>query len=245
MEPALPVGVREIERGAVCADSRRTRHVRVGLADGPTVRVYDPEALVTPDMVGSERTVELAAVVASVAPAEAQTTQVVVEAGGQPAFRGLVVAFDDDAALLDVGAGTVRFDTATVDRRVHVGDYVRVTDAVVHVEGVSPAGQDHEAFLGQLAADDPDARREAARYLGHQGSEAAVDPLVECYRSATDPEVREAVVGALGRLALTARGPGSSPNARLRSTLEAATGDEASAVRRAADEWLERVGSHW
>lgn len=247
MDAALPVDVREIERGSVHTEPRRTRHVRLGLADGPTLRVYDPRALVTPDVVGSERTVELAAVVATVDPADEQRARVTVGPGEQPVFQGLVVAFEDDCgeALLDVGDGTVRFDTVTVDRRIHVGDYVRVTDAVVHVEGISPPGQDDDAFLGQLAEGDPDARREAARYLGHQGSADAVDPLVECYRQSSDPGVREAVVDALGRVALAARGPGNPPNARVRSTLEAATGDESRAVRETADQWLERVRSEW
>lgn len=247
MDAALPVEVREIEPGTVHSDPRRTRHVRLRVEDGPLVRVYDPRGVVTPDAVGDRRTVELAAVVATVETTSRQRGHVDVEAGERPVFQGPVVTFDGEGeqALLDVGVGTVRFDTVTVDRRVHVGDFVRVTGAVVHVEGMTPGGRSQGAFVGRLQGDDAADRRSAARYLGHCGDETAVDPLVECYRREREPAVREAVVAALGRLALSTRRPDEAPNPRVRSTLEAATGDEAAIVRETADEWLGRVTDYW
>lgn len=247
MDAALPAEIREIDPGTVHREPRETRHVRLCVTGGPTVRVYDPGTVVTPDAVGTERDLELAAVVATVDRADEQVGRVETDAAETPVFQGLVVSFDADAeeALLDVGVGTVRFDTVTVDRRVHVGDYVRLTGAVVHVEGMTPPGRPDERFLTQLRAEDAHDRRDAARYLGFRGTEDAVDALVECYRAEPDPAVREAVVTALGRLGITAQRPGESPNPRVRSTLEAATGDEAELVRDAADEWLGRVSDHW
>ncbi|MFB6164477.1 MAG: HEAT repeat domain-containing protein [Haloarculaceae archaeon] len=247
MDAALPVRVVEIEPGTVHREPRRSRHVRVRLPDGPTVRVYDPRSVVTPDAVGTERTLELAAVVATVEAAPGAETGLDVAEGSVPEFRGLVVAFDaaGEEAVLDVGAGTVRFDTVTVDRRVHVGDVVRLRRPVVHVESMTPAGQPYDGFLGQLEAADAADRRVAARYLGFRGSERAVGPLVERFRAERSPAVREAIVTALGRLAITARRPAAAPNPRVRSTLEAATGDEAERVRVVADEWVERVSTHW
>lgn len=247
MDAALPVRVVEIEPGTVHREPRRSRHVRVRLPDGPAFRVYDPRSVVTPDAVGTERRLALAAVVATVDPMPGAATAVTVGDGGTPRFRGRVIAFDEGGAeaLLDVGVGTVRFDTVTVDARVHVGDVVRLEGPVVHVEAMEPAGQSYDAFLDQLAADDPSARRVAARYLGYRGRERAVAPLVERFRAERDPAVREAVVTALGRLAITARRPDEAPDPRVRSTLEAATGDEAAGVRAVADEWLDRVASRW
>lgn len=247
MEAALPAEVREVDPGTVHREPRETRHVRLCPADGPTMRVYDPATVVTPDAVGTERDFELAAVVATVEQVTERVSRVETDAGETPVFQGLVVGFDaaGEEALLDIGTGTVRFDTVTIDRRVHVGDYVRLTGAVVHVEGMTPPGRPYERFLTQLSDDDAGARREAARYLGFDESEDAVDALVECYRAEPEPAVREAVITALGRLAITARRPGESPEPRVRSTLEAATGDEARLVREAADEWLARVSDYW
>lgn len=247
MEAALPAEIREIDPGTVHREPRATRHVRLCVTDGPTVRVYDPGMVVTPDAVGTERDFELAAVVATVERTDERVGRIETDAAETPVFQGLVVSFDADGeeALLDVGVGTVQFDTVTLDRRVHVGDYVRLTGAIVHVEGMTPRGQPYERFLTQLEEDDAQARREAARHLGFRGSERGVDALVECYRAEAEPAVREAVITALGRLAITAQRPGESPNPRVRSTLEAATGDESELVREAADEWVARVSDYW
>ena len=248
MQAALPVEVRGIEPGAAHSDPPSTRHVRLRVADGPVVRVYDPRTVVTPDAVGTERTVELVAVATTVEARAGESTGVEARSGQVPAFRGVVVTFDaagSDEALLDVGVGTVRFDTATVEERVHVGDFVRLRGPTVHVDGMDPDGKDYEAFLAQLDAAAPPARREAAAHLGHCGSDRAVEPLVERFRVDSAPSVRRAVVAALGRIAITAHRPDEGPDPRIRSTLEAAAGDAAKPVRDAADEWLDRLESRW
>jgi len=248
MHAALPVEVREIEPGAVHSDPPSARHVRLRVPDGPIVRVYDPRTVVTPDAVGTERTVELVAVATSLQTQHERTTGVDARSGEVPAFEGIVVTFDEsdgDEALLDVGIGTVRFNTATIDERIHVGDFVRLSGPTVHVDGMDPAGQDYEDFITQLDAETPTARREAAAHLGHCDSDRAVDPLVERFRAESAPSVRRAIVAALGRIAITAYPPNRGPNPRVRSTLEAATGDAAEPVRDAADEWLDRLESRW
>lgn len=248
MQAALPVEVLGIEPGTAHGDPPSTRHVRLRVTDGPVVRVYDPRTVVTPDAVGTERTVELVAVATTVEARAVESTGVEARSGQVPAFRGVVVTFADagnDEALLDVGVGTVRFDTATVEERVHVGDFVRLRGPTVHVDGMDPDGQDYEGFLAQLDTDAPPARREAAAHLGHCGSDRAVEPLVERFRAESAPSVRRAVVAALGRIAITAHRPGERPDPRIRSTLEAATGDAAKPVRDAADEWLDRLESRW
>ncbi|MFB6084224.1 MAG: HEAT repeat domain-containing protein [Halorientalis sp.] len=246
MDAALPVRVEAIEPGTVRRRPRRSRHVRLRVADGATIAVYDPRTVVTPDAVGTEREVELSAEVPSVEPHPTGEAGIVTRAGGDAVtFHGVVVTVEGATALLDVGAGTVRFDAGSVDRRCYVGDRLELADPVVHVTGMSPAGRSYEAYLSQLDGDDPDARREAATHLGHRGRERAVDELVARFRAESDPTVRRAVVTALGRLAVTARRPDERPDPRIRSTLEAATGDEAPEVRDAADEWLDRVDGYW
>ena len=248
MHAALPVEIREIEPGAVHSDPPSARHVRMRVPGGSVVRVYDPRTVVTPDAVGTERTVELVAVATSVETSHERTTGVDARSGEVPAFEGIVVTFDEagsDEALLDVGVGTVRFNTATIEERVHVGDFVRLSGPTVHVVGMDPQGQDYDAFLAQLAAPEPSARREAAAHLGHRGSDRAVDPLVDRFRTDSAPSVRRAVVAALGRIAITAYRPGERPDPRIRSTLEVATSDTAQPVRDAADEWLDRLESRW
>jgi hypothetical protein len=248
MDAALPVQVESIEPGTVRRRPRRSRHVHLQVADGGTIAVYDPETVVTPDAVGTEREVELSAEVPSVEPCSTAEAGIHPQAGGDAVrFYGIVVTFDGSGseALLDVGAGTVRFDTSSVERRLYVGDFLELTDPVVHVTGMSPTGQSYDAYLSQLDSDDPDARREAATHLGHRGRECAVDRLVAQFRAESEPGVRRAVVTALGRLAVTARRPDERPDPRIRSTLEAATGDEAREVRNAADEWLDRVSGYW
>jgi HEAT repeat protein len=110
---------------------------------------------------------------------------------------------------------------------------------------MDPAGQEYADFVAQLDADTPTARREAAAHLGHCDSDGAVGPLVERFRAESAPSVRRAIVAALGRIAITAYPPNQGPNPRIRSTLEAATGDAAGPVRDAADEWLDRLESRW
>jgi hypothetical protein len=248
MHAALPVEVAEIEPGAPHSDPPSARHVRLCVPDGPTIRVYDPRTVVTPDAVGTERTVELVVVATAIERRHERATGVDVRSGGVPSFQGIVVTFDEagsDEALLDVGVGTVRFNTATLDERIHVGDFVALSGPTVHVDGMDPAGKEYADFLDQLEAEDPPARREAAAHLGHCGSDRAVDPLVERFRNDPAPSVRRAVVAALGRIAITAYPPNRGPDPRLRSTLEVATGDTAKPVRDAADEWLDRLESRW
>jgi hypothetical protein len=248
MDAALPVQVEAIEPGTVHRRPRRSRHVRLQVTDGATIVVYDPETVVTPDAVGTEREVELSAAVPSVESCPAGEVGIRAQADGDAVtFYGIVVTFDEAGAeaLLDVGVGTVRFDTDSVEQRLYVGDCLELTEPVVHVTGMSPAGQSYDAYLSQLDSDDPDARREAATHLGHRGRERAVDRLVAQFRAEGEPSVRRAVVTALGRLAVTARRPDERPDPRIRSTLEAATGDEARTVRDAADEWLDRVAGYW
>lgn len=247
MDAALPVQIEAIEPGTVRRRPRRSRHVRLQV-DGATIAVYDPQTVVTPDAVGTEREVELSAEVPSVEPCPTGEVGIDTQADGDAVtFYGIVVTFDEagTAALLDVGAGTVQFDTGSVDQRLYVGDFLELADPVVHVTGMSPTGQSYDAYLSQLDSDDPAARREAATHLGHRGRECAVDRLVAQFRAEGDPGVRRAVVTALGRLAVTARRPDERPDPRIRSTLEAATGDEAQEVRNAADEWLGRVAGYW
>jgi HEAT repeat protein len=110
---------------------------------------------------------------------------------------------------------------------------------------MEPAGQGYEAFVDQLSAADADTRRGAAAYLGTRGSEEAVGALVAQFRTESEPTVRETIVGALGRIAIAANSAGETPDASIRSTLEAATGDESERVRNCADEWLGRVDDHW
>lgn len=248
MDAALPARVEAIEPGTVHRCPRRSRHVQLQVGDEATIVVYDPRTVVTPDAVGTERDVEVSAEVPSVEPCHTGEVGIVSAAGGDAVtLYGVVVAFGEAGteALLDVGAGTVQFDTSSVDRRLYAGDCLELTDPVVHVTGMSPPGQSYEAYVSQLGSDDPDARREAATHLGHRGREGAVDRLVAQFRVEAEQRVRRAVVTALGRLAVTARRPDEPPDPRVRSTLEAATGDEARAVRDAADEWLDRVAGHW
>ena len=248
MDAALPVQVEAIEPGTVRRRPRRSRHVRLRVADGAVIAVYDPRTVVTPDAVDTEREVDLSVAVPSVEPCPTGKVGIQARADGDAvSFNGIVVTFDEPVAeaLLDVGVGTLRFDTDSVDQRLYVGDCLELTDPVVHVTGMSPAGQSYDAYLSQLDSDDPDARREAATHLGHRGRERAVDRLVTQFRAESEPGVRRTVVTALGRLAVTARRPDERPDPRIRSTLEAATGDEARTVRDAADEWLDRVAGYW
>ncbi|AQL42688.1 hypothetical protein BV210_08180 [Halorientalis sp. IM1011] len=246
MDAALPVKVEAIEPGTVRRRPRRSRHVRLQVADRATIAVYDPETVVTPDAVGTEREVDLSAEVPSVEPYPGGEVGIAAQSGGDTVtLYGIVVAVEGTAALLDVGAGTVRFDTSSTDRRLYVGDCLELADPVVHVTEMSPTGQSYDAYLSQLDSDDPDARREAATHLGHRGSERAVDRLVAQFRAEDEAGVRRAIVTTLGRLAVTARRPDERPDPRIRSTLEAATGDEAQEVRNAADGWLDRVGDYW
>ncbi|WP_193767601.1 HEAT repeat domain-containing protein [Halorientalis pallida] len=248
MDAALPVQIEAIEPGTVRRRPRRSRHVRLQVGDGATIAVYDPQTVVTPDAVGTEREMELSAEVPAVESRPTGEAGIAARSGGDAVtFYGIVVTVDEAGteALLDVGSGTVRFDTSSVDRRLYVGDFLELADPVVHVTGMSPTGRSYEAYLSQLDSDDPAARREAATHLGHRGRERAVDRLVAQFRAEHDPSVRRAVVTALGRLAVTARRPDERPDPRIRSTLEAATGDEAREVRDAADDWLDRVASYW
>ncbi|WP_336001159.1 HEAT repeat domain-containing protein [Halorientalis halophila] len=248
MDAALPARVEEIEPGTVHRRPRRSRHVRLRPLDSGPLVVYDPRTVVTPDAVGTDREVELSAVVPSVESCPADERGIEPGPDGETVtLTGVAVGFETDGTegLLDVGAGTIRFDTAAVDRRLAVGDRLCLADPVVHVTGMSPAGQSMEGYLAQLDGADPAARREAAMHLGHRASERAVDRLVARFRDEGEADVRRAVVTALGRLAVTARRPDERPDPRIRSTLEAATGDESGTVRDAADEWLDRVAAYW
>jgi hypothetical protein len=246
MDAALLATVRDIEASAVYQGTRYTQDVWLS-ADGTEFRVYDPGTVVTPDALGTERTVELAVIMASVDHHPEATTGIGGDRGVSPSFRGIVVSYDDDgeAAILDVGAGTVRIDTTGFDAAIHVGEFFELTDVTVHVEDIDPEGGGYEAFVEQLSAEDADTRQGAAAYLGTRGSERAVDALVSQFRAESDPAVRETIVGALGRIAIAANAASDTPDASIRSTLEAAVGDEAERVRDRADEWLDRVEDHW
>lgn len=246
MDAALPVTVRDIEASAVYQGTRYTQDVWLS-ADGTEFRVYDPGTVVTPDALDTERTVELAVIMASVEHHPEATTGIDGDRGVSPSFRGIVVSYDDDGAeaIVDVGAGTIRVDTTGFETTIHVGEFFQLTDVTVHVEAMDPEGQGYEAFVDHLTADDPDTRRGAAAYLGTRGSDRAVDALVSQFRTEPDPDVRETIVGALGRIGIAANTASETPDASIRSTLEAATGDEAEQVRDRADEWLDRVDDHW
>lgn len=246
MDAALPATVRDIEASAVYQGTRYTQDIWLS-ADGTEFRVYDPGTVVTPDALDTERTVELAVIMASVAHHPEATTGIGSDRGVSPSFRGIVVSYDDDGAeaIVDVGAGTIRVDTTGFDHEIHVGEFFQLTDVTVHVEGMDPAGQGYEAFVDHLSAADTDTRRGAAAYLGTRGSERAVDALVAQFRAESDPAVRETIVGALGRIAIATTAASDTPDASIRSTLEVAVGDESERVRNCADEWLERVDDHW
>lgn len=241
MDPSLPVRVVDFHPSAVYLGTVYTQDVALAVDGVPEFTVYDPNRLVSPDMVGTTRRVELDAFIADAEPSPDRTRGISLDRSGHPVFEGEVVALDDEreppSGVLDVGVGTVAFGLAQFDGSVDVSDALRVIHATVHivdVEGCRDSDAEYAFFVERLRDGELEQREQAARHLGGKGSERGVGPLINALSTDEAPEVRTEAATALGRIGMGPYAGEDERDPRIRTELERATDDPNSGVAEAA-----------
>lgn len=240
MNASLPVEIVDTVPSAVYLGQVYTQHAVLALDDGSEFRVYDPNRLVAPDMLQTQRRVDLVVAFAVVAPSPVDERAIHFDREDRPVFRGRVTELPDEDGrdgVLDVGSGSVRFDPSDADDPVTVGEYLQLTRHSIQLAGVEGSreyGEEYESFLEKLSDGDLDDRTMAARYLGARGSERGLDELLDALREDEAPEVRAEVATALGRIGMAARPPGEERDPRIERALAAALEDGTESVAEAA-----------
>jgi hypothetical protein len=209
----------------------------------PAFDVYDPSVLTSPDVVGTEQAVELHVFCAVVRSSPEAERRVAVDNENRPVFRGVVRALDSvergKKGVLDVGKGTILFSPSEADEPLHVGSYVQITRAAIHLtdfEGWESYEERHERFIRNLQEGTDEERREAARFFGARGSEDSLDVLIEALHNDGDVDVRSEAATALGRIGMAARPLDEERDPRIEHELRRALKDDNDAVCDAA--WL-------
>lgn len=120
----------------------------------PAFDVYDPSVLVSSDVVGTERAVELHAFCAVVTSSAKAERRVTVDNEDRPVFRGMVRALNvgerERKGVLDVGAGTVLFAPNEADEPLQVGSYVQITRAAIHLTDFEGGSRTRSAANGSF-----------------------------------------------------------------------------------------------
>ena len=209
----------------------------------PAFDVYDPSVLVSSDVVGTERAVELHAFCAVVTSSAKAERRVTVDNEDRPVFRGMVRALNvgerERKGVLDVGAGTVLFAPNEADEPLQVGSYVQITRAAIHLtdfEGWESYEKRRKRFVQNLQTGTERERREAARFFGTRGSEDCLDVLVDALHHDDSVDVRCEAATALGRIGMAARPLDEERDPLIEHELRRALKDDADAVCDAA--WL-------
>ena len=240
MDASLPVEIVERRPFAVYRGTVYDQKILVRV-DGCEFVIFDKSSLVTPDMVGTTRdidlhvwgydeTVELSEPHRGVEPAEDGFT-----------VRGKLLDFDRE--LLDVGAGSVEIDVEDLPDGTGEGDFVELRKACAKylsdVEGSRESHESYAFFLERLRDDDPEIRAEAARYLGERGSEQCLDAVISTLADDPVPSVRASAAMALGIIGASACNSSRERDPRIKESLRRAQDDDSEAVREAAEEAME------
>lgn len=214
--------------------------------------VFDLNSLVTPEMTGTSREVDLLVWCSSDAvPLSGERYGIEPIADDwHLTVRGEMGRMDPDArsALLDVGDGTVRIKIDELPDSAVEGSFVEIRDAAPYlygVEGDRSSGETYEFFLARLRSEDPDVRAEAAEFLGTKGSERCLDALISTLKDDPAPSVRRAAAEALGRIGASAYEPDVKPESSIEASLRGALEDDAEEVQEEARDALDFIAEWW
>lgn len=240
MNAKLPV---EIVERRPCAVYRGTVYDQDALVrvDGCEFVIFDKDSLVTPDMVGTTRDIDL-----HVWGYDETVGLSEPHWGVEPVEDGFTVRgklLDIDRELLDVGPGSVEIDVEDLPNEANEGDFVELREACAKylsdVEGSRESHESYAFFLERLRADDPEIRAEAAQYLGERGSEQCLDAVISTLKDDPVPSVRASAALALGVIGASACNSSSERDPRIEESLRRAQDDDSEAVREAAEEGME------
>lgn len=248
MEPALPVVVEEIRPSAIYRGRVYTQDLEISI-DGLTFSVYDPSRIVTPEVVGDQRHAHLH-VFCAVVEAIDTGRSVTEDAEGRPAFQGEIVdaGGEGKTGVLDVGGGTVGFAPSEANQPLSGGDFVSISRAAIHLQGIEGEREWEENvkfFLKRLGADDPAMRAEAAEWMGTTPSDRFLDSLRERLEDDPDPSVRKAAAEALGRIGRDSNVDRDRVYTGAKQALSEATKDSDESVREAAQYGLDHLDDRY
>ncbi|MFC7205196.1 HEAT repeat domain-containing protein [Haloferax namakaokahaiae] len=176
----------------------------------PKFHVYDPSKLGSWEVVGTERACELYVFCAVITESRERERRIAVDDENRPVFRGRVtelnVGDDGRKGVLDVGAGTVLFRPDEADEPLHVGSWIRLTRATIHLldfDGWDSTEERYNRFVARLRDGTEEERRAAARYFGKNTATSARDDLVSALHYDDSTAVRCEAATALGRIGMT------------------------------------------
>lgn len=240
MNARLPV---EIVERRPCAVYRGTVYDQNALVrvDGCEFVIFDKNSLVTPDMLGTTRDIDL-----HVWGYDEAVELPEPHWGVEPVEDGFTVRgelLDIERELLDVGSGSVEIDVEDLPNEADKGDFVELRKACAKylsdVEGSREFDETYAFFLERLRDDDPEIREEAARYLGERGSERCLDAIISTLEDDPVPSVRASAAMTLGVIGASACNSSSERDPRIKESLRRAQADDAEAVREAAEKGMD------
>lgn len=239
MDARLPVEIVERRPDAVYRGTVYDQKVLVRVG-GWEFEVFDADSLVTPEMVGTKRDIDLTVWLSkdsSILPDEQYGVESIAD-DWHLTVRGKLVSDE----LLALGDGTVSIETSELPAGVRPGEFVELYGAapyLIDVEGSRDFDKTYAFFLERLRDDDPEIRAEAARYLGEKGSERCLDPMISTLEDDPIPSVRASAAMALGVVGASACNSSRERDPRIKESLRRAQDDDAEAVREAAEEAME------
>ena len=204
--------------------------------DGREFEVFDPDSVVTPDMVGTTRDVELHVWgYEETIRQQEERREIEPVSDGNLTIRGQVL--DVERELLDVGSGAVKIEPDDLPDGTEEGHFVELRAACAqylwNAEGRREYDEVYNFFLGRLRDDDPETRAEAAKYLGEKGSERCLDALISAVENDPVPSVRASAALALGVIGASACNSSDDRDPRITESLARARDDEEKMVREA------------
>ena len=195
--------------------------------DGSEFKIFDMDAIVTPDMVGTTRDIDLNVW------GYDETLKLSEERRGvKPSDEGLTVrgeVIDVERELLHVGAGSIDIDTEELPSGTDEGDFVELRAAcakyLLDIEGSRDYNETYDFFLERLREDDPEIRAEAAKFLGEKGSERCLDAMISTLEDDPVPSVRASAAMALGVIGASACNSSKSRDPRIKEALQRSQDD--------------------
>ena len=245
MDARLPVEIVERRPESVYRGTVYDQEVLVRVGEYE-FGVFDKDSLVTPEMVGTTRDIDLTVWCSS-----SSSTLTGEQYGVEPiaddwhlTVRGKVVSEE----LLALERGTVAVEASELPTDVLSGDFVELRDAapyLIDVEGSRDYEETYDFFLERLRDDDPAVRAEAVAYLGEKGSERCLAAAISTLEDDPAPSIRRATAEALGRIGASAREPGREPSPKIEKSLRRALEDDAEEVRNEARDALDFIAEWW
>ncbi|WP_411964831.1 HEAT repeat domain-containing protein [Haloferax sp. YSMS24] len=247
MRASLPGRIVEYHPSAVYRGTVYTQDAVLEVEGVPTFNVYDPNCLVSSEVVGTEQACELYVFCAVVTDSPKRERRIAVDDQNRPVFRGEVTSLNvgerGRKGVLDVGAGTVLFSPSEAEEELTVGSWIQITREAIHLrdfEGWDSYEARANRFVNRLRDGTERERRAAAYFLGEKTANGYVDDLVSALHYDGSITVRCEAATALGRIGMTTH-PDDGERRRIEHELGRALKTEDDAVEEAAHMALDDI----